>query len=80
MATQLKLFGKSRAKFRPTKAQINEAKKKGGLVLKPAKKTRGKSKTKADAKRKALQPGKRLSRTGKVYYETRTNRADKKKK
>jgi hypothetical protein len=35
-----------------------------------------KSNKKADAKRKALKPGKRLSRTGKVYYEYRKNRSD----
>ena len=30
-----------------------------------------------DAARKALLPGKRISRTGKVYWETRKNRSDK---
>jgi hypothetical protein len=29
-----------------------------------------------DAKRKALLPGKRVSRTGKTYWETRANRSD----
>jgi len=31
-----------------------------------------------DSKRKALLPGKRISRTGKVYWETRSNRSDSK--
>lgn len=29
-----------------------------------------------DSKRKALMPGKRISKTGKVYWETRANRSD----
>ena len=29
-----------------------------------------------DAKRKALLPGKRISKTGNVYFETRRNRTD----
>ena len=29
-----------------------------------------------DAKRKALMPGKRISKSGKVYWETRKNRSD----
>jgi len=36
----------------------------------------GKSDTKRDKSRKALSPGKRVSRTGKVYWETRKNRSD----
>lgn len=31
---------------------------------------------KADKRRKALPPSKRVSRTGKVYYERRKNRSD----
>jgi hypothetical protein len=30
-----------------------------------------------DSSRKALAPGKRISKTGKVYWETRANRSDK---
>ena len=30
----------------------------------------------ADSQRKALLPGKRISKTGKVYWETRRNRSD----
>lgn len=37
----------------------------------------GVSNKKADAKRKAMPPGKRKSATGKVYYERRKNRSDK---
>ena len=32
----------------------------------------------ADAKRKALLPGKRISKTGKIYWESRANRSDSK--
>ena len=32
---------------------------------------------KIDASRKALAPGKRISKSGKVYWETRKNRTDK---
>lgn len=39
-------------------------------------KQRGKSHTKRDASRKALLPGKRVSKTGKIYWETRKNRSD----
>jgi len=33
--------------------------------------------SKGDAGRRALPPGKRISRTGKIYWETRANRSDK---
>ena len=33
-----------------------------------------------DSKRKALLPGKRISKSGKVYWETRANRSDAKGK
>jgi hypothetical protein len=36
----------------------------------------GKSNTLRDSKRRALAPGKRISKTGKVYWETRKNRSD----
>ncbi len=36
----------------------------------------GKTNVKIDAKRKALAPGKRISSSGKVYWETRKNRSD----
>lgn len=36
----------------------------------------GKSDKKRDKARKALPPGKRTSKTGNIYYETRKNRSD----
>ena len=36
----------------------------------------GTTNLKRDAVRKALVPGKRISKTGKVYWETRKNRSD----
>jgi len=36
----------------------------------------GKSSKKEDSKRKALLPGKRISKTGKIYWETRKSRSD----
>lgn len=40
----------------------------------------GKSDKERDASRKALAPGKRISKTGKIYWETRKNRSDAKGK
>ncbi len=37
----------------------------------------GTSNKKRDESRKALAPGKRISKTGKIYWETRSNRSDK---
>jgi len=37
----------------------------------------GKSNLQWDEPRRALPPGKRISRTGKIYWETRRNRSDK---
>ena len=37
----------------------------------------GKSNKKRDSARLALPPGKRLSKWGNIYYETRKNRSDK---
>lgn len=36
----------------------------------------GKTNIKRDKVRKAISPGKRISKTGKVYYEYRKNRSD----
>ena len=36
----------------------------------------GKTTPSIDTKRKALAPGKRISKSGKVYWETRKNRSD----
>ena len=40
----------------------------------------GTTNIKRDMVRKALMPGKRISKTGKVYWETRKNRSDSKGK
>jgi len=48
------------------------------IVLKRSKRQIGKVKNwELDKKRRALPPGKRISRTGHVYYEYRANRSDK---
>lgn len=39
-------------------------------------KQRGTSNTKIDRARKAMLPGKRISKTGKIYWETRKSRSD----
>ena len=44
--------------------------------LKPSGYQIGSTDRKIDASRKALAPGKRVSRTGKIYYENRKNRSD----
>jgi len=44
--------------------------------LKVSDKQIGKSIKSIDSKRKALAPGKRMSKTGKIYYERRKNRSD----
>jgi len=44
------------------------------LTIKPQ---TGRTIVRIDAKRKALAPGKRISSSGKVYYEYRKNRSDK---
>lgn len=57
------------------------AKKNGGIALKIVSKRTGTVKNRTmDSKLKALPPGYRLSRTGRVYYETRRNRSDKARK
>ena len=40
-------------------------------------KQRGTSNKLIDEKRSALPPGKRISRTGRIYWESRRNRSDK---
>ncbi len=55
-----------------------KSKKKISKVIKVRDRQIGKSKTKVDRRRKALKPGKRRSRNGKIYYENRKNRSDKK--
>jgi len=43
-------------------------------------KQKGKTDLERDKTRKALLPGKRISKTGKTYWETRKNRSDSKGK
>ncbi len=52
------------------------SKKFGRQVLKASTRQTGKSHTKRDSARKAMQPGKRRSASGRVYYEYRKNRSD----
>lgn len=52
------------------------SKKFGRQVLKASSRQTGKSDTKRDSARKAMQPGKRRSASGRVYTETRRNRSD----
>jgi len=55
-----------------------KCKTKTAKVIKVRDRQIGKSKKKRDTPRKALKPGKRRSRNGKIYYENRKNRSDKK--
>jgi len=48
--------------------------------LRTLKQSGKKANVKNDAARKALLPGKRISKAGKVYWETRKNRSDSKGK
>ena len=48
----------------------------GRRVLKATYKQTGTSSTVRDKKRKAMQPGKRQSASGRIYYEYRKNRSD----
>lgn len=48
----------------------------GRRVLKATYKQTGTSSTNRDKKRKAMQPGKRRSASGRIYTETRKNRSD----
>jgi hypothetical protein len=49
-------------------------------VVKPSKRQTGKSNLKKDRQRHALAPGKRISRSGRIYYEYRKNRSDLRKR
>ena len=49
-----------------------------GKVIKASKRQTGNSNLKKDKKRIALKPGKRVSKSGKTYFEYRANRSDKK--
>lgn len=45
-------------------------------VLRSVKWQRGRSNTAKDRRLKAMKPGKRVSRTRRIYWETRKNRSD----
>ncbi len=63
--------------MRKSQAENGRYGKVGGKTIKPAKRQAGKSKSvERDKKLKALLPGKRRSRSGKIYYEYRQNRSD----
>ncbi len=50
---------------------------KTGRILKASTRQTGKRKSiEKDRKRKALAPGKRISKNGNIYYERRRNRSD----
>jgi hypothetical protein len=63
VAEKIKAAKKSVAKKTPAKAPAKEERKKDNIVR--------------DGDRKSLPAGKRISKTGKVYYENRVNRSDK---
>jgi hypothetical protein len=63
VAEKIKAAKTSVAKKTPAKAPAKEERKKDNIVR--------------DGDRKSLPAGKRISKTGKVYYETRVNRSDK---
>ena len=50
---------------------------KGPAVLKASKHQIGTTNEKRDKSRKAMKPGKRVSKKGNIYYEYRRNRSDK---
>jgi hypothetical protein len=59
------------------KRKTRKTKLKKPRVLKVVKyQTGGRASLKADRVRKALPPGKRISKSGRVYWETRRNRSD----
>jgi len=47
-----------------------------GKVVKEFDYQRGKSNKRVDSRRAALPPGKRISKSGKIYFESRKNRSD----
>lgn len=47
-----------------------------GKTIKYIKTRTGKTKISIDKKRSALLPGKRVSKSGRIYYEKRRNRSD----
>ena len=66
---------RSSAKSKPKQATLSSTRY-GRQVLKASNRQTGTSHTKRDAARKAMQPGKRRSASGRVYHENRKNRSD----
>ncbi len=63
--------------IKTAKGRVRKAKPKKPRVLKVVKYQTGeRASLKADRGRKTLPPGKRISRTGRAYWETRRNRSD----
>jgi len=78
---------KRKTKKKPAKRKTPSTKRKSGQsklggygrkVLKATTRQTGKSNLKRDRARKAMQPGKRRSASGRTYTETRKNRSDRK--
>ena len=73
------LFGGMGRKRKRTKSKASRrvTRTKGPRVLKKVNYQTGKRKSvKKDKARKALAPGKRVSKSGRIYWETRRNRSD----
>ena len=68
------------ASMAKAKARSKTGRKPRGRVIAATNRQTGRSDLARDRQRKAMQPGKRRSRTGRVYYETRKNRSDQKGK
>jgi len=66
--------GKKRKTHKTVSGKLR--KKGAGRVVKVKRRQTGKSNLKHDKRHHALAPGKRVSRSGKVYYEYRANRSD----
>lgn len=66
---------KSQTKKKTSQSTLR-SKKFGRRVLKASTRQTGKSHTRRDTNLKAMQPGKRRSASGKIYYEYRKNRTD----
>ena len=64
---------KSQTKKKTSQSTLR-SKKFGRRVLKASTRQTGRSNTKRDRARKAMQPGKRRSARGRIYYEHRKNR------
>ena len=74
MRLRLRLRRKGR-RSRPRRGR-RKGKRSRGRVLKIVRYQRGRSNIAVDRKFKALPPGKRRSRRGRIYWETRKNRSD----